>query len=192
MIEARRYVAGPFRHGHKWRIVSRIEGSRRQVWRSFPTADEAIAEKMRMLAEHDDPVLGELGIATELPRDPTWVYLLMDGDLVMYVGTTRDPDGRRLDHQEAGVPFTRMLVYPQVMTRGRGLSAEAALIRMHNPPMNKLGKLETREETRRARPVGRPKKTVRAPGLEPGPLESDRNLNPACLPIPPRSQRASL
>ena len=137
-----RHVHGPFRHGRKWRVVYR--DGRRQRYLSFDARTEAVKARESMLGEHDLAMLARVTAAVEMPADPVWIYMLHDEcDRVVYVGSTRNLDGRLADHRENGVPFKRMTFFPEVHDREVGLSIEAALIRKHDPALNKSGRMET-------------------------------------------------
>lgn len=100
--------------------------------------------------EIDDAALAMLSEPLVLPSDPVWVYLLLDKEsVVVYVGCTRDLDGRYFDHREKHVPFATMTFYPEPFDRVVGLSVEAALIRKHRPALNTAGSVETDRETDR-------------------------------------------
>lgn len=152
-----RYLHGPYPHGRRWRVTHRGPDGR-LLYLSFKSRPEAVRAREHMLREQDRRALAALSSPMALPRDPVWVYMLLDdGGKVVYVGATRDLDGRLFDHREGGVPFATMTFYPEVFDREAGLDVEAALIRKHAPELNKTGRMA---------PYTRPEHHVERPRLE--------------------------
>jgi predicted GIY-YIG superfamily endonuclease len=117
-----------------------VIGKRRLRYRSFKSRREAeqVAKEMRS-DEHRDALLGLVGEPVDLPDDPAWVYMLLDDDgVIVYVGCTRNLDGRYHDHRENHVEFTRMVFYPHPLDRMNALRAESALVAKHRPRLNGL------------------------------------------------------
>jgi hypothetical protein len=146
-------IHGPYRHRSKWRLAFREQGggARRLIYRSFATKAEAEVFMRETLSQQDNEALGLLKADTvELPVDPSWVYMLLDSaGQVVYVGLTRELDRRYYTHRELGMPFERMVFFPDVVDRCVGLRIEAALIRKHNPPLNTAGAWTVPQETDR-------------------------------------------
>ena len=146
---------GPYKHGDRWRTAYRETGQGRLLYRSFQTREEAIAAMAHDQATNDAEAFEKLGSQqpVPIPADPLWVYMLLDDlDAIVYVGSTRDLDGRYFDHRERHVPFHRMTFFPNPFDRLDGLDVEAALIRKFNPSLNTMGTVETDRETDRYTP----------------------------------------
>lgn len=155
-------VYGPYKHGDRWRLAYRALGSLRLRYRSFLTREDAEQTGEAEIATMAEAALARVANETpvDMPDDPVWIYMLHDDtDTILYVGVTRHLDGRRYDHRESGVSFSRMSFYPRPFDRVVGLAVEAALIRKYSPVLNRAGVVENNLETDRYVP-----RTWKSPG----------------------------
>lgn len=74
----------------------------------------------------------------------TVTYELKDGNKVLYVGTTNDPERRLQEHQEAGKKFSKMTITSRKMTEDGAMKKEAERLATYrknhsnkNPKYNK-------------------------------------------------------
>ncbi|CAK3496129.1 GIY-YIG domain-containing protein [Vibrio crassostreae] len=79
-----------------------------------------------------------------MTKRDTITYELKEGNKVVYVGTTNDPERRMQEHQDAGKKFTKMNVTSRKMTEAGALKKEAARLETYrknhsakNPKYNK-------------------------------------------------------
>ena len=129
-------VHGPYKHGARWRVVSRDEHGR-QSYASYGTKDQAVSAINEARGVSLDEAISFLSQRVTLPDDPVWVYFLTgDNDEILYVGSTRRPDRRRCDHAENGVPFKGMKYIPIAFDRSTGMRVEHLLIQHLSPPLN--------------------------------------------------------